>query len=114
MARFQHWRLMRRFALYFPLSDRSSSRTELLRATEDEICRKAGGLTSYSAIGLYKTPSGAIQRDEIQVLEIFVAETAAEVIEGYLRAIAESIATTLGESSVAFLVDGQMNFVKPG
>lgn len=102
---------MRRFAFYFPLGDCPENRVHLMQRIEDDICRRAGGLTSHPAVGLYAKPDGTLERDKIQVLEIFVAETAAEAFEGNLRRQAAALAAELEEDSVAYSVDGQMHFV---
>jgi hypothetical protein len=103
---------MRRLAFYFPLGDRGPGLADLLRNTEEGICRRVGGLTSYSAEGLTAKRDGCVERDKIQVLEMFVEEADALAVETDLRQRAAIIAAKLSQRSVAYSVDGQMNFVK--
>jgi hypothetical protein len=78
---------------------------------EDGICKLSGGLTSYPADGLYLAPSGEVQRDRVQVLEVYGAEEKAAAIERELKAIAASLAIELDQESIALSVGGEMNFI---
>jgi hypothetical protein len=103
--------LPKRFVMYLP--EVEAGRTGLLEAVEHLFCRRFGGVTSYPAVGLFQSESGAIQRERVQVLECYGELENWSADCALLRGLATVIASLLDQEAIACSVDGRMHLVAP-
>jgi hypothetical protein len=102
----------KRFVLYLPRA--AAEATEgLIPAAELIVCRRFGGLTTYSAVGMYENKKGTVQREEVIVLEGYGESESWEYDRAILYGLAATLAVFLNQEAIGCSVDGRLYLVEP-
>ena len=103
--------LLHRLVIYLPASEKQHETAFL--AVESILCDRLGGATSFAARGLFRMAGGTRTMEKVQVVESYCPTRELEDFIPTLRLVAGIIGAALKQESIAFAIDGRMEFILP-